>query len=187
MDEIKSLVEKMKDMSFEELKSAIPQLNEKAKAVGYSKVAKELSGMMDSLKEKMADFEVDDALTLVGEMMPIMMDAMKELAASNEDVQDELEDVEDTIITMAVEDADFAMTMIIKDGAFDYKMGKVDGADLVMKMDKATMKGFMTGEADMMQAYMSGDIKAEGNLTKAMGLRSVFEALGDEFGFEMMG
>jgi len=37
-----------------------------------------------------------------------------------------------------------------------------------------------------MQAYMSGEVKAEGNLTKAMTLRSIFEVIGEEFGFEIM-
>jgi len=187
MDEIKSIVEKMKEMSVDELKKAVPDLASKAKAVGYAEVAKELSGMTDTLKDKLAEFEVDDALDLMKSFMPMMFDGMKELAESNEDVQDELEDVEDTVISMVVEDGDFAMTFIVKEGKFDYSMEAAADADLTMKMDKATMKGFMSGEADVMQAYMSGDIKAEGNLTKAMGLRSIFEALGDEFGFDMMG
>ena len=48
------------------------------------------------------------------------------------------------------------------------------------------MKSFMSGETDAMQAYMSGEVKAEGNLTKAMALRSVLEVVGEEFGFELM-
>ena len=54
-------------------------------------------------------------------------------------------------------------------------------------MDKSTMKGFMAGDTDPMQAYMSGDIKAEGNLTKAMGLRSVLEIVGEELGIDVLG
>jgi len=88
---------------------------------------------------------------------------------------------------MVLEDGDFAITFIIKDGKFDYKMELVDDADLVMKMNKETMKNMMSGDLDIMQAYMSGEVKAEGNLTKAMGLRSILEAVGEEFGFELMG
>lgn len=187
MDEIKNFVNKVKDMSKDEVIKAIPQVLEKAKAVGFAKVAKEIPEMTEIIKDKMVEFEVDEALGIMKNLMPVMFDAMKELAESNEDVQDELEDVEDTIISMVVEDSDFAMTFIVKDGKFDYSLKADPNADLTMKMGKDTMKNMMAGEGDAMQAYMSGEIKAEGNLTKAMGLRSIFEALGDEFGFELMG
>jgi putative sterol carrier protein len=88
---------------------------------------------------------------------------------------------------MVVENGDFAMSFIIKDGKFDFKMEVVEGADLVLKMGKDAMKNLIAGESDPIQAYMAGDVRAEGNLTKAMALRSIFEALGDEFGFDLMG
>lgn len=187
MDEIKSIVGKIKDMSKDEVIKALPDVLDKAKAVGFAQVAKEIPELTEIVKDKMAEFEVDESLNLMKQFMPVVFDAMKTLADSNEDIQDELEDVEDTVISMVVEDSDFAMTFIVKEGKFDYKLAAVPDADLTMKMTKETMKGMMSGEGDAMQAYMSGEIKAEGNLTKAMGLRSIFEALGEEFGFELMG
>ena len=187
MEELKSFVDKMKDMPKDEIIKALPGLLEKAKAIGFQKVAKEIPEITDLIKDKMAEFDVDEALTLMKQFMPVVFDAMKELAETNEDVQDELEDVEDTVISMIVEDSDFAMTFIVKDGKFDYALEAKDDADLTLKMGKETMKNMIAGEGDAMQAYMSGEVKAEGNLTKAMGLRSIFEALGEEFGFELMG
>lgn len=187
MDEIKAFLEKMNDMSKEEIIKGIPVILEKAKAVGFEKVAKELPDVNEIIRAKMAEFDVDEGLGLMKQFMPIMFDAMKEFAENNEDLQEELEDQEDTSISMVVEDGDFAMTFIIKDGKFDYKMAEVEGADLVMKMTKEIMQGMMSGEGDPMQAYMSGEIKAEGNLAKAMALRSLFEIMGDEFGFNIMG
>ncbi|MHA1648567.1 MAG: SCP2 sterol-binding domain-containing protein [Candidatus Helarchaeota archaeon] len=187
MEEIKAFIEKAETMSKEELVKALPEIIEKAKAVGFVKVVKEFPELNDLVRKKMAEFEIDEALELTKKFMPLMFDAAKELVETSEDIAEELEDIEDTTVSLVVEDADFAITLIIKDGKFDYKMGTVENADLVMKMSKDTMKDFMAGEADPIQAYMSGDIKAEGNLTKAMALRSVLEALSDEFGFELMG
>ncbi|MHA1895059.1 MAG: SCP2 sterol-binding domain-containing protein [Candidatus Helarchaeota archaeon] len=187
MDEIKDFVGKMKDMPKDQLVKEIPNLLEKAKAVGFAKVVKEIPDLSETIREKMSEFEVDEAISVISTLMPVMFDAVKVMAESNEDIQDELEDVEDTIMSMVLEDGDFAITFIIKDGKFDYKMELVDDADLVMKMNKETMKNMMSGDLDIMQAYMSGEVKAEGNLTKAMGLRSILEAVGEEFGFELMG
>ncbi|MHA1146338.1 MAG: SCP2 sterol-binding domain-containing protein [Candidatus Helarchaeota archaeon] len=187
MDEIKALVGKIKDMPKDELIKAIPDMIEKAKGVGFLNVAKEVPEMTEVIRDKMAEFDVDEALNLMKQFMPVMFDAMKDFAETNEDLQEELEDTEDVAVSMVVEDADFAMTFIIKDGKFEYALKQVDDADLVMKMSKDVMANMMSGEGDPMQAYMSGDIKAEGNLAKAMALRSIFEIMGDEFGFSLMG
>ncbi|MHC1592202.1 MAG: SCP2 sterol-binding domain-containing protein [Candidatus Helarchaeales archaeon] len=187
MDEIKAMVEKIKDMPKDELVKEIPNIIEKAKAVGFLQVAKEVPDMAEVIRSKMAEFDVDEAIELIKKFMPVMFDAMKEFAEQNEDIQEELEDTEDVAISMVVEDGDFAMTFIVKDGKFDYKLEQVPDADLVMKMPKEVMANLMAGEGDPMQAYMSGDIKAEGNLAKAMALRSIFEIMGDEFGFNLMG
>ena len=187
MDEIKAMIGKIEGMSKDEVVKALPEMIEKAQAIGFLKVAKEIPEMSEVIRNKMAEFDVDEALGLMKQFMPVMFDAMKDFAKENEDLQEELEDTEDVSISMVVEDADFAMTLIIKDGSFDYKLEQVPDVDLVMKMPKEVMSGMMSGEGDPMQAYMSGDIKAEGNLAKAMALRSVFEIMGDEFGFNLMG
>ena len=186
MEDTKAFLDKLDGMSKEEIVKGIPDMLAKAKEVGFLEVAKELPDMSQIIRDKMAEFEVDEALTLMKQFMPVMFDALKDLMETNEDLQEELEDIEDTIVSMVVEDADFAMTLIIKDGKFDYKLAPVEGADLVLKMAKDAMKDMMSGESDPMQAYMSGDVKAEGNLTKAMALRSIFEAMSEELGFEFM-
>ena len=186
MDEIKAIIGKADSMSKEELIKAIPDLLEKAKAVGFVKVAEEVPEISDLIRNKMAEFEVDEAIDMMKQFMPVMFDAMKELAETDEDIQDEIEDIEDTAVTMMIEEADFAMTLIVKDGKFDFKLEAVEDADLVLKMTKESMKGMLSGESDPVQAYKAGEVKAEGNLTKAMAMRSIFEVLGEKFGFEMM-
>lgn len=186
MDEIKAFVDKAEGMSKDELIKAFPVIIEKAKQVGFAKVVKEVPTINEVIRSRMKDFEVDEAIDLMKQFLPVMFDAMKELVEGNEDVQDELEDIEDTSVTMIVEDASFAMTIIIEEGKLDVKMEEVPDVDLVLKLSKDAMKGIMSGESDAMQAYMSGEVKAEGNLTKAMALRSIFEVIGEEFGFEMM-
>ncbi len=186
MDEIKAFVDKAEGMSKDELVKAFPDIIEKAKAVGFAKVAKEVPNINEVIRSKMAEFEVDEAINLMKQFMPVLFDAMKELVEGNEDIQDELEDIEDTSVSMVVEETDFAMTFIVAEGKLDVKMEQVPDVDLVLKLSKEAMKGIMAGESDPIQAYMSGEVKAEGNLTKAMALRSIFEVLGDEFGFEMM-
>ena len=186
MDEIKAFVEKAESMSKEDLVKAMPEILEKAKAVGFLKVATEVPEISDLIKNKMGEFEVDQAIEMMKQFMPVMFEAMKELAETDEDIQDELEDIEDTKVAMVIEEADFAVTLIVEDGKFDFKTELVEGADLVLKMTKDSMKGILSGESDPVQAYMAGEVKAEGNLTKAMAMRSIFEVLGEKFGFELM-
>ncbi|MHA1277786.1 MAG: SCP2 sterol-binding domain-containing protein [Candidatus Helarchaeota archaeon] len=187
MEEIKAFVEKLEGMSKDEIINGLPGILDKAKNIGFVKVAKELPDLSTVIRDKVAEFDVDEAITLIKQFMPVVFEGMKELAESNEDVAEELEDIDDTTVSLVIEDADFAITLIVKDGKFDYKLEQVPDADLVLKMNKTVMKDMMSGESDAMQAYMSGDVKAEGNLTKAMALRSIFEAMSEEFGFELMG
>jgi putative sterol carrier protein len=187
MQIIKAFLDKAESMSKEELIKALPDILKQAKEAGFLKVAKEYPQINDIVRSKLAEFEVDEALNMMKQFMPMMFEAMQDLVATNEDIAEELEDIEDTVVSMVVEDGDFAMTFIIKDGKFDFKMEVVEGADLVLKMGKDAMKNLIAGESDPIQAYMAGDVRAEGNLTKAMALRSIFEALGDEFGFDLMG
>ena len=187
MQNIKAFIDKAESMSKEELIKALPDILKQAKEIGFIKVAKEYPQINDIVRSKLAEFEVDEALNMMKQFMPMLFEAMQDLVETNEDIAEELEDIEDTVVSMVVEDADFAMTFIIKDGKFDFKMEVVEGADLVLKMGKEAMKALMAGNSDPIQAYMAGDVKAEGNLTKAMALRSIFEALGDEFGFDLMG
>ncbi|MFX1293562.1 MAG: SCP2 sterol-binding domain-containing protein [Promethearchaeota archaeon] len=186
MDEIKAFINKLEGLSKEEIIKGIPDILEKVKAAGLVKVTKELPDLNKVIRNKMVEFEIDETLSLMKQLIPVIFDAMKELAESNEDLQEDLEDIEDTIISMVVEDADFAMTFIVQDGKFDYKMEPIYDADLVLKMSKNVMKDILSGESDPMDAFMSGDVKAEGSIAKAIALRSIFETLSEEFGFELM-
>ncbi|MHA1266103.1 MAG: SCP2 sterol-binding domain-containing protein [Candidatus Helarchaeota archaeon] len=186
MEDIKAFVKKAETMSKEELIQAFPEIIEKAKAVGFTKVTKEIPDISDLIRNKLAEFEVDDAIALMRKFLPVLFEAMKEVIESNEDLQEELEDIEDTKISMVVEDADFAMTFIVEEGKLNVQMEQAADADLTLKLTKEAMKAIMAGQSDPIQAYMAGDVKTEGEIAKAMALRSLFEMLGEEFGFELM-
>ncbi|MFX1395136.1 MAG: SCP2 sterol-binding domain-containing protein, partial [Promethearchaeota archaeon] len=57
---------------------------------------------------------------------------------------------------------------------------EIDDADLVMIIEDAEIaRGFFTGEVDATSAYMSGDLKIEGDLQMAMGYGALAEFIQD--------
>ena len=190
MEEFKKLYDEAQKMSKEELvKDALPRLVgllDKAKEIGFSKVLNEFPDINDFLQSKLREFEPEEAINIIKELIPIIYNTVVDFVAQSEEIQDELEDVEDTSIAMALEDGDFAMTIAIKAGEFKYEMGIMEGADVILKMDKETMQKFMSGEENPMSAFMSGAVKVEGNLGKVMALRPILEIVGEELGIDIM-
>jgi len=187
MQDIKAFIENANKMAKEDFIKDAPNILKKAKEVGFIKVVKEFPNINQMIRDKMAEFEVDEAINLIKQFMPLLFDAMKDVIETSEDLKDEIEEIEDTTVSMVIEDGDLAMSFIIKDGKFDFKMEALEEADLVFKMNKDIMRDMIIGNIDPIQSYMSGDIKAQGNLPKAMALRSIFNTLGDEFGFNFIG
>ena len=65
-----------------------------------------------------------------------------------------------------------------------HELGAVPDANLNVHIPISQLGKLSSGDlSDMMQAYMAGDVKVEGDLTKAMALRGVIEYLTDKFGF----
>ena len=137
-------------------------------------------GAVDDIKKKLAD----KAYTL--EDLPLFMKAIEEVAATNEDLQDELEDQDDVIIMMEVPGR-IAGYMEIKDGKLTAGEGKHPDPTVTIQMNEDVAAGLLTGEVDTASAYMAGDIKIVGEMAKAMALRSILEIVGEELGLEMGG
>ena len=93
---------------------------------------------------------------------------MKQASAEIDDLKEELEDIDQFVAQMVVEDKDYKWWVKIGDGAFDY--GEGEGADVsfTMSANWETLSGLMSGEVDGTSAYMSGDLKIEGNLQDTM-------------------
>jgi len=118
--------------------------------------------------------------------LPLFLKAVEEVAASNEDLQDELEDQDDVVIMMEVPGITSAY-MEIKDGKLTADEGAHDAPTVTVQMNEDIAAGLLTGEIDTASAYMAGDIKIVGEMAKAMALRSILEIVGEELGLEMGG
>ncbi|MHB0775337.1 SCP2 sterol-binding domain-containing protein [Halomonas sp. WWR20] len=62
----------------------------------------------------------------------------------------------------------------INDGNLDVQQGDHDDPSVTLSMDSDTLKGIMDGDIDGMQAFMSGKLKATGNIMLATKLTSLF-------------
>ncbi|MHA1265000.1 MAG: SCP2 sterol-binding domain-containing protein [Candidatus Helarchaeota archaeon] len=135
-------------------------------------------GAVEDAKKKLEakEFEAKD--------LPLFLAALEEIAETNEDLKDELEDTEDTTIQFNVPGVIQAY-IIIKDGKLTAKEGTIDDADVTLEMTEEVGKNLFTGETDAASAYMAGDLKIIGEMAKAMKLRSLIEIAGEEFGIEM--
>lgn len=64
--------------------------------------------------------------------------------------------------------------LVIRDGNLDVHQGEHDDPSVTLATDTATLKGVMSGEINGMQAFMSGKLKASGNLMLATKLTTLF-------------
>ncbi len=135
-------------------------------------------GAVDEIKKKIEskEYGLED--------MPLFLKAVEEVAKTNEDLQDELEDQDDVIIVMEVPGM-IAGYLEIKDGKLKAGEGTRDDATVTVQLAEEIAAGLLTGEVDVASAYMAGDIKIVGEMAKAMALRSILEIVGEELGIEM--
>ncbi|MFX1279580.1 MAG: SCP2 sterol-binding domain-containing protein [Promethearchaeota archaeon] len=110
-----------------------------------------------------------------------LLELVKQVAAEDEELKEELEDMDKIIGQMVVNDKDFKYWLSSGDGEFEYGEGDTDDPSFTMKANWETMGGMMSGEVDGTAAYMSGDLVIEGNLQDVMGyaefMRIAVEAL----------
>lgn len=97
-----------------------------------------------------------------------MYEFVKQVAAEDEDLKEELEDMDETKVQMIVTDADYKYYVILGKGKFDYAEGEVEDPGVTMSANGATWAGLGSGELDSTSAYMSGDLVIEGNLQDAI-------------------
>lgn len=109
----------------------------------------------------------DDGLSDPKDVLKIF-ELMKQASGEIDDLKEELEDIDQFVGQMVVEDKDFKWWVKIGDGAFDFGEGEGTDASFTMTANWETMGGLMSGEVDGTSAYMSGDLKIEGNLQDTM-------------------
>jgi putative sterol carrier protein len=81
----------------------------------------------------------------------------------------------DLIFQFNIEDAD-TYHLIVKDGTCVVAQGESDDANVTLIMNSETLKGIASGETDGMMAFMSGQLRVEGDMMLATKLSELFPA-----------
>lgn len=64
--------------------------------------------------------------------------------------------------------------LVVKHGNLDVQQGEHDDPSITLMMGTETLKGVISGEINGMSAFMSGNLKATGNIMLATRLASLF-------------
>ncbi len=120
----------------------------------------ELLKKLAELRDGEAERKPSDAL--------ILAEALKQLAAENDELKEEVEDVEEIIVQFEYTDADYKYWVKVGEGSVDYGEGEADEPAVTMKASGATWAGLGSGELESTSAYMSGDLQIEGDLQAAI-------------------
>ncbi|WP_043526141.1 SCP2 sterol-binding domain-containing protein [Litchfieldella xinjiangensis] len=64
--------------------------------------------------------------------------------------------------------------LVVKDGSLDVQQGVHDDPSVTLSMSTDTLKGIMNDEINGMTAFMTGKLKATGNVMLATKLTSLF-------------
>ncbi|MHA1310392.1 MAG: SCP2 sterol-binding domain-containing protein [Candidatus Helarchaeota archaeon] len=184
LDEYKSLI---KDLEEGLSKDKILKVIDMTEKVGFLNIVKDddLKDFLPSMREKIADLSSDDLKEIIPKFLPVMFKGMQELLEASEEAQEELEDIDDMAIVISVPDMNVNIYMKIEEGKFSAGEGDIEDASLKIKMDESTFMKMATGDLDAMQAYMSGEIQLEGDMTKAMAIRPLLDVLADEYDFDL--
>ncbi|NVM17849.1 MAG: SCP2 sterol-binding domain-containing protein [Candidatus Lokiarchaeota archaeon] len=92
----------------------------------------------------------------------------KQLAEESEDLKEELEDIDTTVVQLIITDINYKYWVKMGDGTVDYGEGEGDDPSVTMSATGATWTGMSSGEIDSTSAYMSGDLVIDGNLQDAI-------------------
>ena len=79
----------------------------------------------------------------------------------------------DDVFQFSVSDAE-DYYLEVQDGTLGIHQGEHDDPSVTLMSDSITLKGIMNGEIDGMHAFMSGKLKATGNLMLATKLNALF-------------
>ena len=115
---------------------------------------------------------------LVKMMFYIMVKSLEEIAKVDEDFQEDLEDLEGTIQWKI---GNIRAYQVIEDGKYSFVMdGEADDPDVTMILEDIDFaRQFFSGEVDGTSAYMSGDLKIEGDLQMTMSYGSLADYITD--------
>lgn len=170
--------------SVDELKNALPEVMAKSNEYGVDKIVTEMPDLMPKIMKKMNGVDPTEFLDDLDNIVPLFFAGFSSLAESNEDIQEALENIDDTVVNYraTIDESRVIETYIeVKDGKLLGGTGNRDDADFTIEMSMETMLAFSSGEADMVGDFMSGKIKIDGNMAKAMAMMPLTEALDEMF------
>lgn len=81
----------------------------------------------------------------------------------------------DLVFQFNIEDAD-TYHLIVKDGACEVAQGEAADPSVTLIMNAETLQGIVSGDLDGMMAFMSGQLKVEGDMMLATKLGELFPA-----------
>ncbi len=115
-------------------------------------------------------------------MFYIMAKGYEEIAKVDEEFQEDLEDI-DGIVQWNI--GNIRAYLKFEEGKYSFVMDEeADDPDVTMILEDIDFaRKFFSGEEDATAAYMSGDLKIEGNLQLTMTIGSLAEYLGDYLKF----
>lgn len=149
----------------------------------------DLMGKMQEVDPGKAEELMPKVMPKMSEYMPRiiapMMTLMDKIIASDEEIAEELEGAEDLAINIKMGDA-LSMGVQLKDGKFSLGTEDITDADMNVEIPTDIMINLMTGQGDPMSAFMGGDVKMDGDMSKAMGLMPLMTVFTDKFGIELM-
>ena len=97
----------------------------------------------------------------------LLAEALKQLAVEDEDIKEEIEDIDLTVMQFVVTDTDYKYWIKFGEGQVDYGEGEAEDPSATMKASTVTWAGMASGEVDGTSAYMSGDLQIGGNIQDA--------------------
>jgi putative sterol carrier protein len=109
----------------------------------------------------------------------LLCEAFKQLAAENEDIKEEVEDMDLTVVQFEWSDVGYKYWVKFGEGQVDYAEGEAEDPSVTMIATSTTWGGLGSGEIDATSAYMAGDLQIEGNLQDAIAYGEVNGMVGD--------
>jgi len=121
---------------------------------------------------------MDKKELLVKMMVYIMVKSLEEISKVDEDFQEDLEDIEG-IIQWKV--GNIRVYQVYKEGKYSFVMDEeAEDPDVTMILEDLDFaRQFFSGEVDGTSAYMSGDLKIEGDLQLTMSMGSLADYITD--------
>ena len=126
------------------------------------------------------------AKTIEGKDILLFVSAIQEMADTNEDIQELLEDFKDEgenfRINFELPDTKRTASLLIEDGVLSAAKALLTEPMITVKMNEDVALGILKGTTGILQAYRENKLVAEGQLGKAAALGLLLNMAGDELG-----